>query len=137
MFFKTFKEARDYIKNDPSGKSLVRLENGAGYEVKSSQSSYLSKKNHVISSRSSKKKRIVLSMPPALKPATVQPIQKRAQTAKGKISHSKSPDGERATHSPLSINKYPKQYIDEPLGTREDAKKMRGRQSAINRSNKS
>ena len=35
MFFKTFKEARDYIKNDPSGKSLVRLDNGSGYKVKS------------------------------------------------------------------------------------------------------
>jgi len=35
VIFKTFEEARDYIKKDPVGKSLARLDDGSGYEVKS------------------------------------------------------------------------------------------------------
>ena len=47
-----------------------------------------------------------------------------------------SSEAKKSTHVPKSENKYPKRYIDEPLGTREDSKKMYGRQGAINRSNK-
>ena len=35
LIFKTFEEARDYIKRDPVGKSLVRLDDGSGFEVRS------------------------------------------------------------------------------------------------------
>lgn len=33
--FKTFEEARNYLKNNPVGKSLIRLDDGSGFEVKS------------------------------------------------------------------------------------------------------
>ena len=35
LIFKTFEEARDHIKKDPVGKSMVRLDDGSGFEVKS------------------------------------------------------------------------------------------------------
>ncbi len=96
--------------------------------VRKKRWSYPAKKKHI--------KKTVLSTPSVLKPKTIQPLQTRTQTSKGRVSSSRSPDGKRATHSPKPANKYPKQYIDEPLGTREDSKKMYGRQGAINRSNK-
>jgi hypothetical protein len=187
LIFKTFEEAREYIKRDPIGKSLVRLDDDSGYEVKSknekpteSPPSLVDNDNEVLSvedlkelignipevkkktivdkskleiyktpvstrvrkkrwSYPAKKKHVkktVLSTPPVLKPKTVQPLQTRTQNAQGRISSSKYLDGKRNTHSPKPVNKYPKQYIDEPLGTREDSKKMYGRQGAINRSNK-
>jgi len=68
---------------------------------------------------------------------TVQPIEKRGNHAGNFGDKSKSSSGtKKATHVPKPENKYPKQYIDEPLGTREDSKKMYGRQGAINKSNK-
>jgi hypothetical protein len=68
---------------------------------------------------------------------TVQPIEKRGNHAGNFGNKSTSSSGaKKATHVPKPENKYPKQYIDEPLGTREDSKKMYGRQGAINRSNK-
>jgi len=186
LIFKTFEEARDYIKRDPVGKSLVRLDDGSGFEVRSKIGELLEPdqslddneilsveelkdlignipevKKKIIVDKSKleiykttapvrvrkkkwsyppKKKHIkktVLSTPSVLKPKTIQPLQVRTQTSKGRVSSSRSPDEKRATHSPKPENKYPKQYIDEPLGTREDSKKMYGRQGAINRSNKS
>jgi len=139
VIFKTFEEARDYIKKDPIGKSWVRLDDGLGYEVKSNQPSYPTKKTHKKNtiSTSLRKRTTILSTPLVLNTKkTVQPLQTRVQSSKGKISSSRSPDGRRATHSPKPANKYPKQYIDEPLGTREDSKKMYGRQGAINKTNK-
>jgi|GEM_PF-3140005 len=187
LIFKTFEEARDHIKKDPVGKSMVRLDDGSGFEVKSKNEkpteppqSLVDNDNEVLSeedlrelignipevekktivdkskleiyktpvstrvrkkrwSYPTKKKHIkktVLSTPSVLKPKTIQPLQTRTQTYKGWVSSSKNPDGKRATHSPKPANKYPKQYIDEPLGTREDSKKMYGRQGVINKSNK-
>ena len=39
--FKSIKEARDFIKKDPKGKSWVRLDNGLGFEVKSKSADVL------------------------------------------------------------------------------------------------
>jgi len=67
----------------------------------------------------------------------VQPIEKRGNhTGNFGYKSTSSSGAKKATHVPKPENKYPKQYIDEPLGTREDSKKMYGRQGAINRSNK-
>jgi len=68
---------------------------------------------------------------------TVQPIEKRGNhTSNFSNKSTNSSEAKKSTHVPKSENKYPKRYIDEPLGTREDSKKMYGRQGAINRSNK-
>ena len=65
-----------------------------------------------------------------------KPLEKRETIIKGKVVDKSTVNVKLATHAPKPENKYPKQYIDEPLGTREDSKKMYGRQGAINRSNK-
>ncbi len=130
-------ELKDLIGNIPEVKKKTIVDKSkleiyrttAPVRVRKKKWSYPPKKKHI--------KKTVLSTPSVFKPKTIQPIQTRTQTCKGWASSSKSPDGKRATHSPKPVNKYPKQYIDEPLGTREDSKKMYGRQGAINRSNKS
>ena len=38
-----------------------------------------------------------------------------------------------STHSPEQVDSFPKQYIDEPTGSREDFKKMRGKQHFRNK----
>ena len=69
--------------------------------------------------------------------SAIDPIEKREAHIKGKEVDKSTLNIKLATHASKSEDKYPKQYIDEPLGTREDSKKMYGRQGAINRSNKS
>jgi len=67
----------------------------------------------------------------------IKPIERREGDIKGKVVDKSTLDIKPATHASKPESEYPKQYIDEPLGTREDSKKMYGRQGAINRSNKS
>ena len=66
----------------------------------------------------------------------INPIERREAHIKGKVVDKSTLDVKLATHASKPEDKFPKQYIDEPLGTREDSKKMYGRQGAINRSNK-
>lgn len=44
------------------------------------------------------------------------------------VSSKSAPGKPIRTHSPEQTDSFPKQYIDEPTGSREDFKKMRGRQ---------
>jgi len=47
-----------------------------------------------------------------------------------------APGKPKVTHIPKETDDYPKQYIDEPLGTREDHYKMKGRQGFKNKTGK-
>ena len=47
-----------------------------------------------------------------------------------------APGKPKVTHVPKETDEYPKQYIDEPLGTREDHYKMKGRQGFKNKTGK-
>jgi len=167
--FKTFEEARDYIKKDPVGKSWVRLDDGSGFEVKNKKRDTLvaneerdSGDNEVLSVAELKKqigfnkiksnyrKKPRHTNKPLYSSANA--IKKKAQTTEEAIMESrakkavnKAARGGASTKQKSSVrsrrpkdsNDFEKRYIDEPWGTRDDWKRMSGRQSAINKSNKS
>tara|TARA_B100000959_G_C14762473_1_gene533959 strand:+ start:166 stop:804 length:639 start_codon:yes stop_codon:yes gene_type:complete len=60
----------------------------------------------------------------------------KSRTSQHTSSSRGAPGKPRVTNIPKETDDYPKQYIDEPLGTREDHYKMKGRQSFKNKTDK-
>ena len=181
VIFKTFEEARDYIKKDPVGKSMVRLDDGSGYEVKSKSEkpteppqSLVDNDNKVLSVENLKElidvKQFVtenINKPrkisrPLFTSTSSTRTNKTREVKDGwferkyrqVVSDFKNADRRRKIDLKRAINRSDskikereaaqpkhkadhKRYVNETWGGMSEWKTMSGRQSAINKSNKS
>jgi len=151
VIFKTFEEARNYIQKDPIGKSLVRLDNGIGYEVISKVSKPFNGDNNVLSKQDLRKvigSEFLYKVKYELKPGSFEnkyrkvardfesADRRRKNDLKRVVSRSDSKSKERDAAQPQYKVDH-KRYVTEAWGSRSEWKTMSGRQSAINKSNKS
>lgn len=157
LTFKTFEEAREYIKKDPVGKSLVRLDNDSGFEVKS-KNKYTQEHSDEGSDSSSIDDNKVLSKQDLRKVIGADFIYKTKYESKEDSFENKYKKVARNLKSSYRKKKKRireatkisdarakvvrptqndhKRYINETWGSRREWRTMSGRQSAINKSNK-
>jgi len=69
-------------------------------------------------------RKLINNQPKKLSNNTLPKIRPNQETG----SSISAPGKPKRTHSPEQTDSFPKQYIDEPTGSREDFKKMRGKQ---------
>ena len=148
LVFKTFDEAKRYLIANPGG-SIVRLDSNAGF--------YINFPNQKLDTKSKTQdvkdgdKAPAISSPSwrTSSPTPTDTTKRRTIRHKKKPLSSKNlpksrtpqhtsssrgvPGQPRVTHVPKQTDDYPKQYIDEPLGTREEHYKMKSRQGFKNK----
>jgi len=157
LIFKTFEEARDYIKRDPVGKSLVRLDDGSGFEVRSKNkytqehsgegSDYSSIDDNKVLSKQDLRNAIgadfIYKVKYKLKEDSFENKYKKVvrdlkSSYRKKKEHIrkavKISDSRAKVVKPTQTDH--KRYINETWGSRSEWRTMSGRQSAINKSNK-
>ena len=139
IIFNSFEEAKKHLIANLGG-SIIRLDNNEGFCVKPKQIK-LSKNTGSLGIKReefNKKFSTEMSGPVITKKKTsyrkkkllnpnILPQSRSSPSPKGQSNHL-APGHAPRTHAPKESNNYPKQYIEENLGTRDEFKKMRGKQ---------